>query len=74
MQHQRQSSAKELNAAQTGAVMTFETISAAEIERHIAEGKRMQAEAVASLFKAGFRRLGNLLHLRPQGGGELSRA
>lgn len=70
MQHQSQGLAKGPTAATTGIVdstviITAPIISAEEIERHIAEGKRMQAEAIAAFLKAAFRRIGALFQRRP---------
>lgn len=46
--------------------------SADEIERHIAEGKRLQAEAIAAMLRALFRRLAAPLRRRPaRHGGDL---
>jgi hypothetical protein len=60
MQHQSQGLAKGPTVGTTGLFDDAATISGDEIERHIAAGKQMQAEAIAALLTAGFRRLGAL--------------
>ncbi len=74
MQHQSQGSAKGLTAGTAGILINDRAISAAEIERHIAAGKRMQAEAIAGFFKRCYRRLRGFGSLPAQGDGHLSRA
>lgn len=70
MQHQSQDLSKgattgktgiTTDAATTGAITTDAVITSAEIERHIAAGKRMQAEAIAAFLSGGFRRLAALI-------------
>jgi hypothetical protein len=67
MQHQSQGLAKGPTAGTTGLLYDNVAISSDEIERHIAIGKQMQAEAIAAFFTAGFRRLGSLFQRRPAG-------
>lgn len=63
MQHQSQNLTMRLTAGDTGLPVT-RPITGAEIERHIAAGKRMQAEAIAAGLKWALRGLG-LLFRRP---------
>lgn len=65
MQHQSQGLAKGPTAGTTGLIHDDVVISGDEIERHIANGKQMQAEAIAAFLTAGFRRLGSLFQRRP---------
>ncbi|MEQ8356876.1 MAG: hypothetical protein RH942_15145 [Kiloniellaceae bacterium] len=80
MQHQNQAPLKGTFAGKTGFHDNGFVVTNADIERHIAEGKRLQAEAVAALFAGGWRRLSALFRLRrkagaePTHGGRLSRA
>ncbi|WP_193371275.1 RSP_7527 family protein [Pelagibius marinus] len=61
MQHQSQDLSKGPNAGKTGIYLSSDkVITAEEIERHIAKGKRMQAEAIAALLSSAFRRLTTL--------------
>lgn len=69
MQHQSQGLAKGPTAGTTGIIDSTAIVSAAEIERHIAAGKRMQAEAIAAFLTAAFRRVGALFQRRPAGRG-----
>ena len=61
MQHQSQGFENGTAAGTNGIVNQIGQISSAEIERHIAEGKRMQAEAIAAFIRGGFRRLALLV-------------
>lgn len=62
MQHQNQDLSKGPTAGKTGiTTATDAAITSAMIERHIADGKRMQAEAIAAFLTRTFRRLGALL-------------
>jgi len=65
MQHQSQGLAKGPTTGTTGLYDEFPVFSAEEIERHIAAGKRMQAEAIAAFLSAAFRRVGALFQRRP---------
>jgi hypothetical protein len=65
MQHQSQGLDKRPTAGTTGLLSSQLVISSGDIERHIAEGKRMQAEAIAAFLTAGFRRIGSLFQRRP---------
>jgi hypothetical protein len=49
--------AKGSNAGTTGYLVSHETISSETIERHIAEGKRLQAEAIAAFVRGAFSRV-----------------
>lgn len=71
MQHQSQDLSKGATTGKTGTSITTDAATAgamtsdaaltsAEIERHIAAGKRMQAEAIAAFLSGGFRRLAAL--------------
>lgn len=65
MQHQKQDLTKGPTAGTTGIYVTTDAVITSEqIERHIAEGKRMQAEAIAAFLTGAFHRLGTLLPLR----------
>ncbi|GAB4370276.1 MAG: hypothetical protein Kow00114_30510 [Kiloniellaceae bacterium] len=68
MQHQSQDLSKGPTAGKTGILVSGTVITGAEIERHIAEGKRMQAEAIAAFLSAAFRRLAGLFHRRGASG------
>jgi hypothetical protein len=57
MQHPNQDPAKGPRAGTAGIHFPDPVASADEIERHIAEGKRLQAEAIAAMLRALFRRL-----------------
>jgi len=58
MQHHSQDLSKGPTAVKTGTTIISETvITPEEIERHIAEGKRMQAEAIRVFLGGAFRRL-----------------
>lgn len=58
MQHHSQDLSKGPTAVKTGIYVSSSTvITGEEIERHIAEGKRMQAEAIAAFLSSAFRRL-----------------
>ena len=74
MQHQDQAFDNGQTIHRDGSSARKRAISAAEIEHYIAVGKRMRSQAVAALLRAGFSRLGILLHLRPLRGERLSRA
>lgn len=65
MQHQSQGLAKGPTAGTTGLLHDDVVISSDEIERHIALGKQMQAEAIAAMLTGAFRRLGALFQRRP---------
>jgi hypothetical protein len=65
MQHQNQGPSKGPTAGKTGLLANQAVITAEEIERHIAEGKRMQSEAIAAGLRAVFRRLGLRFQRRP---------
>jgi len=65
MQHQSQSPAKGYETATAYVIPTERVIGSDEIERHIAEGKRLQAEAIAAFFAGCARRIGAVFH-RPQ--------
>jgi hypothetical protein len=68
MQHQSQGFENGTAAGTTGIFDQTSLVSSAEIERHIARGKRMQAEAIAAFFRGGFRRLALLIqHDRKSG-------
>lgn len=61
MQHQSQDLSKGSTAVKTGSTIALERmISVEEIERYVAEGKRMQAEAIAGFLTSAFRRLAAL--------------
>lgn len=64
MQHQSQDLSKGPTAGTTGILVSSTVITGAEIERHIAEGKRMQAEAIAAFVSAAFRRVASPFHRR----------
>jgi hypothetical protein len=64
MQHQSQGLSKGPTAGKTGLYVDHVVISGEEIERHIAAGKRMQAEAIAAFLSGLFRRLGLLFQRR----------
>jgi hypothetical protein len=68
MQHQSQDFTKKSNAGITGTFAIDSAIEPADIERHIARGKQMQAEAIAALLKGAFRRLGSLIPARTDPG------
>jgi len=70
MQHQSQDLSKGPTAGKTGLYIDHVVISGEEIERHIAEGKRMQAEAVAAFLSGLFRRLGAVFQRRSGPAGE----
>ncbi|GAB4238653.1 MAG: hypothetical protein Tsb0032_42970 [Kiloniellaceae bacterium] len=77
MQHQSQDLSKGPSAGKTGILADDAVIRSAEIEHYIAQGKRMQAEAVAAALSAGFRRVSALFAPRHHGevqGEHLSRA
>lgn len=62
MQHQSQDLSKGPTAGKTGATITADAVvTSEEIERHIAAGKRMQAEAIAAFLSGAFRRLAALV-------------
>lgn len=65
MQHRSQGLAKGPTAGTTGFLHDDVVISSDEIERHIAIGKQMQAEAIAAFLTAGVRRLSALFQRRP---------
>lgn len=65
MQHQSQHPTKGATTGKTDFVLSEETISSEAIERHIAEGKRLQAEAIAAFFAGCARRIGAALHRQP---------
>jgi len=69
MQHHSQHPAKGLqNPAKgptTDILVSHETISSEAIERHIAEGKRLQAEAIAAFFRSCFRLVGGAFRRPP---------
>ncbi len=66
MQHQSQDLSKRPTAVKTGIAITSDrVITVEEIERHIAEGKRMQAEAIRAFLGSAFRRLAALFSPRP---------
>ncbi|MGE5766644.1 MAG: RSP_7527 family protein [Bacteroidota bacterium] len=69
MQHRSQGLAKGPTAGTTGLLHDGVAFSADDIERHIARGKQMQAEAIAAMLTAAFRRLGGLVQRRPAGHG-----
>jgi hypothetical protein len=60
MQHQSQDLAKGPKAGTSGILISYEAISSETIERHIAEGKRLQAEAIAAFVRGAFHRVGAL--------------
>ncbi|MGF1628313.1 MAG: RSP_7527 family protein [Kiloniellaceae bacterium] len=64
MQHQSQDLSKRPTTGKSGLYIDNVVISADEIERHIAEGKRMQSEAVAAFLTGLFRRLGGAFQRR----------
>ena len=64
MQHQSQDFTKKSDAGTTGTVFVVGDIDPAEVQRRIARGRQMQAEAVAALLKGAFRRLGSLIPTR----------
>ncbi len=71
MQHQSQGFENGTAAGTAGIFDQAPLVSSAEIERHIAEGKRMQAEAIAAFIRGGFRRLALLVrHDRKAGKAE----
>lgn len=70
MQHQSQDLSMGPTAGKTGILVSGTVITGAEIERHIAEGKRMQAEAIAAFLTASFRRVAGLFHRRGDSGAE----
>lgn len=78
MQHQNQDLTKGPSAGTTGIYVTTDAaITSAQIDHHIAEGKRMQAEAVAAFLTRTFGRLAALFHARhpdKNATGQLSRA
>ncbi|MEO3429866.1 hypothetical protein AAFN88_13465 [Pelagibius sp. CAU 1746] len=62
MQHPSQDPSKGPSAVKTGRIESDEgVISVEEMERHIAEGKRMRAEAIRAFSGAALRRLAALL-------------
>jgi len=70
MQHQSQDLVKGPTAGKTGLFANAVVVSHDDIERHIAEGKRMQAEAIAGFLAAAFRRLGTAVSRRPAASGD----
>lgn len=64
MQHHSQRPA---NGSTTGILVNDGMISSDAIERHIAEGKRLQAEAIAAFLRGCVARVGAAFH-RPQAG------
>lgn len=68
MQHQSQGLNKGPIAGNTGILISNTAISGDEIERYIAEGKRMQAEAIAGFLTGVFRRIGAAFHRRGETG------
>jgi len=70
MQHQSQDLSMGPTAGKTGILVSGAVISSAEIERHIAEGKRMQAEAIAAFLTASFRRVAGLFYRRGDSGAQ----
>ncbi len=80
MQHQSQDLSKGPTAGKTGILVDDAVISSTDIERYIAQGKRMQAEAIAASLTSAFRRVSALFQGRqakdmtPVQGEHLSRA
>jgi hypothetical protein len=60
MQHQSQDFTKKSSVGKTDILDSRWEVSSAEIERHIALGKQMQAEAIAAFLTDSFLRLGRL--------------
>jgi hypothetical protein len=65
MQHQSQDLLKGSTAGKTGLLINPVAITGEEIERHIAHGKQLQAEAIGALLTGAFRRLGAVFQRRP---------
>ena len=70
MQHQSQDLSKGPTAGKTGVFLNRVVIDNDEIERHIAHGKQLQAEAIAAFLSSAFRRLGTAFHRRPTRSGD----
>lgn len=70
MQHHSQS---QNNKPATGILVSAETISSETIERHIAEGKRLQAEAIAAFFRSCFTRVAAAFQRHPARTGDTAR-
>ncbi|MGF1592977.1 MAG: RSP_7527 family protein [Kiloniellaceae bacterium] len=72
MQHPIHDPAKGPRAGTAGIHFADPVATADEIEHHIAEGKRLQAEAIAAMLRAAFRRLAAPFRRRPaRHGGDL---
>ncbi len=69
MQHHSQHPAKGHPAGTAGILVNDETITSETIERHIAEGKRLQAEAVAAFFRGCATRIRAVFQRHPSGDG-----
>ncbi|MGD1878229.1 MAG: RSP_7527 family protein [Kiloniellaceae bacterium] len=70
MMHQSQDLTNGARAGKTGILINGTAISGADIERHIAEGKRMQAEAIAGFLTGLFSRIGATFRRRADSGAE----
>jgi hypothetical protein len=70
MQHQTQDLAKGPKAGTSGMLVSHETISSETIERHIAEGKRLQAEAVSAFVRGAFARIAAAFQRHPAQAGD----
>lgn len=57
------------SAGKSGLLVRDETISSEVIERHIAEGKRLQAEAIAAFLRGGFARVAAVFQRHPHQAG-----
>lgn len=64
MQHQNQDLSKGSAAGKTGILINDAVIRSSDIEYHIAQGKRMQAEAIAASLSAAVRRVSALFSTR----------
>lgn len=70
MQHHSQSPAKGIESNSADLIPATRVIGSDEIERHIAAGKRLQAEAIAAFFAGCARRLGAVFHRHPSDGAQ----
>ena len=67
MQHQSQDLSKGPTTGKTGILVDDAVIRSAEIEHYIAQGKRMQAEAIAAALATAARRVSALFSTRHTG-------
>ncbi len=71
MQHQSEDLGKGPAAGKSGTIIAKTAISTDDIERHIAEGKRMQAEAIAAFLTEALGRLKAIFHRPAKAGDDL---